>query len=115
MEKNGLLGVRKKLPPGKRLRSKLVAPVPAGGGGALAKAIADYLASDSYMYAPLASAPPPPPPPPQPKAAPSAAVPSAPPEKEVTLVQNTEALGELPSPPARKHLWTSCWNCVLLA
>ncbi|XP_062195019.1 uncharacterized protein LOC133898365 isoform X2 [Phragmites australis] len=79
MEKNGLLGVRKKLPPGKRLRSKLVAPVPAGGGGALAKAIADYLASDSYMYAPLASAPPPPPPPPQPKAAPSAAVPSAPP------------------------------------
>lgn len=80
MEKKDLLGVRKKLPPAKRPRRKMATPAPAVGG-ALVKAIVDYLASDSYMYAPLASAPPPPPPPPppQPKAAPSAAVPSAPP------------------------------------
>ncbi|XP_062190921.1 uncharacterized protein LOC133894776 isoform X2 [Phragmites australis] len=52
MEKKDLLGVRKKLPPAKRPRRKMVTPAPAVGG-ALVKAIVDYLASDSYMYAPL--------------------------------------------------------------
>ncbi|CAL4999083.1 unnamed protein product [Urochloa decumbens] len=75
MEKKDLLGVRKRPPPAaaaKRQR-KVVAPGKAaagGGAGDLAKAIAAYLASDSYMYAPLLSAPPSPPPP-------AAAVPSA--------------------------------------
>nr|BAD09479.1 hypothetical protein [Oryza sativa Japonica Group]BAD10046.1 hypothetical protein [Oryza sativa Japonica Group] len=53
MEKKELLGVRKSPPLTKRRRK-----VTAGGagGGSMAKAIAAYLASDSFMYAPLAEA-----------------------------------------------------------
>uniref|UniRef100_A0A0E0ICL5 Uncharacterized protein n=1 Tax=Oryza nivara TaxID=4536 RepID=A0A0E0ICL5_ORYNI len=80
MEKKELLGVRKSPPLTKRRRK-----VTAGGagGGSMAKAIAAYLASDSFMYAPLVSNSPPPPPPP----------PSSPPagggssDKMVALVQ----------------------------
>ncbi|RCV31303.1 hypothetical protein SEVIR_6G171800v4 [Setaria viridis] len=85
MEKKDLLVVRKRTPP--KRRRKLVAPAKASGNGGargLAKAIAAYLASDSYMYASLVPAPPPPPPA---AAAPSAAPPISTPEKEVTLVQ----------------------------
>uniref|UniRef100_A0A0E0AW02 Uncharacterized protein n=1 Tax=Oryza glumipatula TaxID=40148 RepID=A0A0E0AW02_9ORYZ len=59
MEKKELLGVRKSPPLTKRRRK-----VTAGGagGGSMAKAIAAYLASDSFMYAPLVSNSPPPPP-----------------------------------------------------
>ena len=72
MEKN-LLGVRTKPAAAKRRRK--VAASGAGGGRGLAKAIADYLASDSYMYAPLVSDPQPPPPNPPPVAAPATASP----------------------------------------
>ncbi|KAK3121828.1 hypothetical protein QOZ80_8BG0661470 [Eleusine coracana subsp. coracana] len=84
--KKDLLGVRKKTAAAKR-RRKVVAPAKAGSAGRLAKAIADYLAFDSYMYAPLLSDPP------VPAAAssqpPATAAPSAapPPEKEAALVQ----------------------------
>ncbi|PUZ51702.1 hypothetical protein GQ55_6G209700 [Panicum hallii var. hallii] len=96
MEKRDLLGVRKRPQPpaAAKRRRRVVAPAKAGGGAGargLAKAIAAYLASDSYMYAPLVSAPPSPPPQPQPQppaaAAPSSAPPISTPEKEVTLVQ----------------------------
>ncbi|PAN35597.1 hypothetical protein PAHAL_6G220400 [Panicum hallii] len=94
MEKRDLLGVRKRPQPpaAAKRRRRVVAPAKAGGGAGargLAKAIAAYLASDSYMYAPLVSAPPSPPPQPQPPAAaaPSSAPPISTPEKEVTLVQ----------------------------
>ncbi|KAE8820008.1 hypothetical protein D1007_01974 [Hordeum vulgare] len=70
MEKKELLGVRTKQAAGKRRRK-----VAAGRG--LAKAVADYLVSDSYMYAPLVSEPQEPPPPP-PAAAPAT---STPPDK----------------------------------
>ncbi|GJN03646.1 hypothetical protein PR202_ga21114 [Eleusine coracana subsp. coracana] len=81
MEKKDLLSVRKKTAAAKR-RRKVVAPAKAGSAGRLAKAIADYLAFDSYMYAPLLSDPPLPaaaPSQPPATAAPSAALPSAPP------------------------------------
>ncbi|TVU05688.1 hypothetical protein EJB05_48862 [Eragrostis curvula] len=100
MEKKDMLGVRKKTAPSAvKRRRKVVAPTKAGGGrgagaGRLAKAIADYLAFDSYMYAPLVADPTPPPAPqspPQAAAPPAAAPPCAPPE----------ALGKLPSLPAR--------------
>lgn len=83
MEKKDLLGVRRSA--AAKQRRKVVAPAKAGAGG-FAKAIAAYLASDSYMYAPLVSAPPSPrrPPPPVPS---SAAPPISTPEKQVTLVQ----------------------------
>ncbi|CAO2188394.1 unnamed protein product [Urochloa humidicola] len=96
MEKKDLLGVRKRPPPPAKRRRRLAAAAKAsgsGGAGGLAKAIAAYLASDSYMYAPLVSGPPSPAPlPPASAAAAATEVPSAPPpvstpEKEVTLVQ----------------------------
>ncbi|KAL6596283.1 hypothetical protein ACP70R_047647 [Stipagrostis hirtigluma subsp. patula] len=81
MEKKDLLGVRKKPPAAaRRTRRKVVAPA-GRGAGALVKAIADYLASDSYMYAPLVCAPSPSPPPSPAAAAPSAAPPSTPAKK----------------------------------
>uniref|UniRef100_A0A0A9AX35 Uncharacterized protein n=1 Tax=Arundo donax TaxID=35708 RepID=A0A0A9AX35_ARUDO len=70
-----LLGVRKKPPPPAKRRHKVVAPAKASTGASardLAKAIAAYLASDSYMYAPLVSAPPPPSPVPAAEAPPAA-------------------------------------------
>ncbi|KQJ98414.2 hypothetical protein BRADI_3g37171v3 [Brachypodium distachyon] len=78
MEKKDLLGVRSKPAATKRRRK-----VAAGGGSrwGIAKAVAEYLASDSYMYAPLVSDPQQPPPPP------AAAPATGSPEKEVTLVQ----------------------------
>ncbi|KAL6661572.1 hypothetical protein ACP70R_000956 [Stipagrostis hirtigluma subsp. patula] len=87
MEKKDPLGVRKKAAAAaaRRTRRKVAAPA-SRSAGALVKAIAEYLASDSYMYAPLVSAPSPSPPPSPAAAAPSAAPPSTP-EKEVTLVQ----------------------------
>ncbi|XP_037489143.1 uncharacterized protein LOC119367851 [Triticum dicoccoides] len=78
MEKKDLLGVRTKPAAGKRRRK-----VAAGPG--LAKAIAEYLASDSYMYAPLVSEPQEPAPP-QPAAAPATSTPASA-EKGVALVQ----------------------------
>ncbi|KAF8769401.1 hypothetical protein HU200_006429 [Digitaria exilis] len=80
MEKKDMLGVRKRpaaVAAAKR-RRRLVAPSKAAGGGgagALAKAITAYLASDSYMYAPLVSAPPSPPPLPAAAVVPSTAPP----------------------------------------
>jgi hypothetical protein len=73
MEKKDLLAVRKRLPAAAaKRRHKVVTPAKAGAGR-LAKVIAGYLASDSYMYAPLISAPPSlPPPPPASSVAPSA-------------------------------------------
>jgi hypothetical protein len=59
MEKKDLLGVRTK-PVTKPVSVKRRRKAPAGVGGdgrRLAKAIADYLASDSYMYAQLVSDP----------------------------------------------------------
>ncbi|XP_044970095.1 uncharacterized protein LOC123430288 [Hordeum vulgare subsp. vulgare] len=79
MEKKELLGVRTKQAAGKRRRK-----VAAGRG--LAKAVADYLVSDSYMYAPLVSEPQEPPPPP-PAAAPATSTPPVSAEKGVALVQ----------------------------
>uniref|UniRef100_A0A0D9X8E2 Uncharacterized protein n=1 Tax=Leersia perrieri TaxID=77586 RepID=A0A0D9X8E2_9ORYZ len=83
MEKKELLGVRKSPLLTKRRRK-----VTAGGGGRnLAKAVAAYLASDSFMYAPLVSNSPPPPA----EAAsvtPSSLPPGASPaDKKVTLAQ----------------------------
>ncbi|CAM0949097.1 unnamed protein product [Alopecurus aequalis] len=57
MEKKDLLGVRTKPVAAKPRRRKAAAAGGAGGGRGLAKAIADYLASDSYMYAPLVADP----------------------------------------------------------
>jgi hypothetical protein len=74
MEKKDLLGVRTKQVPAKR-RRKVAPGGGSGGGRRLAKAIADYLASDSYMYAPLVSDPQQPPPTPPPAAAHAAASP----------------------------------------
>jgi nucleoside phosphorylase len=78
MEKNDLLGVRTK-PVTKPVSVKRRRKAAAGGGGGrrIAKAIADYLASDSYMYAPLVSDPQQQPPPttPPPAPAPAAASP----------------------------------------
>ncbi|KAF7016546.1 hypothetical protein CFC21_030134 [Triticum aestivum] len=79
MEKKDLLGARTKPAAGKRRRK-----VAAGPG--LAKAIAEYLASDSYMYAPLVSEPQEPPPPPPPAAAPATSTPASA-EKGAALVQ----------------------------
>ncbi|XP_066352385.1 uncharacterized protein [Miscanthus floridulus] len=86
MEKKDLLGVRKKLPAAAaKRRRKVVSPAKAGSAGWLAKVIAAYLASDSYMYAPLVSAPPAhPPPPPAAAVAPSAAPPISTPERSHT-------------------------------
>ncbi|KAF0900319.1 hypothetical protein E2562_030607 [Oryza meyeriana var. granulata] len=53
MEKKELLGVRRS-PPLTKKRRKVTAGG-GGGGGRLAKAIASYLASDSFMYASLVS------------------------------------------------------------
>lgn len=81
MEKKDLLGVRKKT--AAKRRRKVVAHAKSGGGaGRLAQAIVDYLAFDSYMYAPLVSDPSPStaaPSLPPATAAPSTAPPSAPP------------------------------------
>uniref|UniRef100_A0A0E0EM36 Uncharacterized protein n=1 Tax=Oryza meridionalis TaxID=40149 RepID=A0A0E0EM36_9ORYZ len=78
MEKKELLGVRKSPPLTKRRRK-----VTAGGagGGSMAKAIAAYLASDSFMYAPLVSNSPTPPPPSSPPAGAGSS------DKMVALVQ----------------------------
>ncbi|NP_001337081.1 uncharacterized protein LOC100275270 [Zea mays] len=85
MEKKDLLAVRKRLPAAAaKRRHKVVTPAKAGAGR-LAKVIAGYLASDSYMYAPLISAPPSlPPPPPASSVAPSATPLISTPEKEIT-------------------------------
>ncbi|KAJ1268663.1 hypothetical protein BS78_07G151800 [Paspalum vaginatum] len=94
MEKKDLFGVRKRPPPAatavaKRRRMVVTPAKAAAGAGAvgIAKAVAAYLASDSYMYAPLVSAPPSPPPPPEAAVVPSAAPHISTLEKEVTLVQ----------------------------
>uniref|UniRef100_A0ACD5Y7C7 Uncharacterized protein n=1 Tax=Avena sativa TaxID=4498 RepID=A0ACD5Y7C7_AVESA len=84
MEKKDLLGVRTKPLAAKRRRK--VAAAGGGSGRRLAKAIADYLASDSYMYAPLVSDPQQQPPPtPPPAAAPATASPAS--AEKVSLVQ----------------------------
>jgi hypothetical protein len=81
MEKNDLLGVRTKpvtKPVSVKRRRKAAAGGGGGGGRRFAKAITDYLASDSYMYAPLVSDPQrqqQPPTTPPPAAAPAAASP----------------------------------------
>uniref|UniRef100_A0ACD6AKM0 Uncharacterized protein n=1 Tax=Avena sativa TaxID=4498 RepID=A0ACD6AKM0_AVESA len=87
MEKKDLLGVRTKPVAAKRRRKVASGGGGGGGGRRLAKAIADYLASDSYMYAPLVSDPQQQPQPTQPPAAAPATASPASAEEEVSLVQ----------------------------